>query len=655
MATDSEVIEQAARDGARPAPKLLVWEWADQYRMLPARAAAEHGEWRTERTPYLREIMECLSPTCSLERVSFMKGAQLGGTECGNNWIGYVIHHSPGPMMAVMPTVETAKRNSKQRIAPLIEETPVLRERVREARSRDAGNTILMKEFPGGVLIMTGANSAVGLRSMPARFLFFDEVDGYPGDIDDEGDPVNLAIARARTYTGRRKIFMCSTPKIKGRSRIEKSFEEGDQRYFNVPCPHCMEFQVLVIEQLRWENGNYSDVWYECLHCQGVIRNHHKAFMLPRGKWVATATGDGKTASFHLSSMYSPVGWMGWDEIAADSDSAEGDTEKRKVFVNTILGKTFTQTGVTPDANRLYERREDYPLNTAVSGVLFLTAGVDVHPDRLEVEVLGWGRKKQSWSIDYRVFDGNPDRDEVWEPLFAMLDESWYTIDGVPMQLARMAIDSGYLAPRIYEKVGTRRGSRVMVVKGDNRGHNLLSSPSPVEIGPGGRRINSGVKVWLVNSGRAKEELYRWLSSDAPILEEGQEYPVGYCHLPTAYGIEYFLQLTAEQLVTSKNKRGYEEQYWEKTRPRNEALDVRVYARAAAAAYGLDRFTEQTWLRLESALKVKRAAIQEAVSLPNTVPPETKVPANVPDGPVIAKALAAHTGPKRRVRFRYGG
>ena len=224
-----EILRAAAAAGARPDPLLTISQWADKYRTLSQRASAEPGPWRTDRTPYLREIMDCLSPLSPIERTVFMKGAQIGGTECGNNWIGYVIHQAPGPMMAVQPTVEMAKRNSKQRIDPLIEESEVLRTLVHDPRSRDSGNTVLAKEFPGGVLVMTGANSAVGLRSMAARYLFLDEIDGYPGDVDGEGDPINLALARTRTFA-RRKVFLVSTPKITGMSRIEAAFEESDKR-----------------------------------------------------------------------------------------------------------------------------------------------------------------------------------------------------------------------------------------------------------------------------------------------------------------------------------------------------------------------------------------------------------------------------------------
>jgi phage terminase large subunit GpA-like protein len=221
------------------------------FKHCPGRPSSEPGRWRTERTPYLKEIMDCLSPSSPVQRVALMKGAQIGGTECGNCWIGYVIHQAPGPMMAVAPTVELAKRNSKQRIDPLIEESEALRERVKERRSRDSGNTVLSKEFPGGVLILTGANSAVGLRSMPARYLFLDEVDGYPGDVEGKGDPILLAERRSATFQ-RRKILLVSTPKTKGLSRIEREYGQSDQRRYFVPCPHCGEHQTLELQNLRW-------------------------------------------------------------------------------------------------------------------------------------------------------------------------------------------------------------------------------------------------------------------------------------------------------------------------------------------------------------------------------------------------------------------
>ena len=201
--------------GVEPDSYMSVSSWADKYRMLSSKSASEPGRWRTSRTPYLKEIMDCLSPHSPIQKVVFMKGAQIGGTECGNNWIGYIIHKAPGPMMAVSPTVEMAKRNSRQRIDPLIDDCPMLKNLVSPSRSRDKGNTMLSKDFSGGVLVMTGANSAVGLRSMPARYLFMDEIDGYPTDIEGEGDPILLAERRTATFSKRKKIFLVSTTRIK--------------------------------------------------------------------------------------------------------------------------------------------------------------------------------------------------------------------------------------------------------------------------------------------------------------------------------------------------------------------------------------------------------------------------------------------------------
>ena len=238
-------IRRFWRRGMRPDPDLTVSEWADQHRKLSSRASAEPGQYRTARTPYLREIMDALSPRHPAQRISFMKAAQVGATEAGNNWIGFVIHDAPGPMLAVLPTLEMAKRTSRGRLDPLISESPALRERVNPARSRDAGNSMLSKEFPGGILVLTGANSATGLRSMPARYIFLDEVDAYPASADEEGDPITLAEARTTTFSHRRKVFIVSTPTIRGISRIEREYEASDQRRYFVPCPHCGAMQWL--------------------------------------------------------------------------------------------------------------------------------------------------------------------------------------------------------------------------------------------------------------------------------------------------------------------------------------------------------------------------------------------------------------------------
>ena len=596
--TAEEIYGAAAAAGARPDPLLTISQWADRYRWLSQRASAEHGRWRTERTPYLREIMDCLSPMSLIERTVFMKGAQIGGTECGNNWMGYIIHQAPGPMMAVQPTVEMAKRNSKQRIDPLIEESEVLRKLVRDPRSRDSGNTVLSKDFPGGVLVMTGANSAVGLRSMAARYLFLDEVDAYPGDVEGEGDPITLAMARTRTFA-RRKVFLVSTPKITGMSRIESAYEESDQRKYWVPCPTCREFQILKFAQLRWPKGDPQSAVYVCEHCGQEIRNHQKHSMLARGEWRAGAKGDGRTAGFHISSLYSPVGWFSWGDAAKQFEQAQKNPALLQVFVNTVLGETWTLLGEAPEWQKLYDRREDYKVGLVPRGGLFLTAGADVQKDRIEVEIAAWGRGKESWSVDYRVFEGDTSRAAVWEKLTGLLNESFTTESGLELPIMQLAVDSGFATIEVYQWA-RRQGGRVLVIKGDSRTPSLIGSASPVEVGPMGAKLKRGVRVWPVNSGMAKEELYRWLRQDRPTDEDvakGIPFPSGYCHFPR-YSEEYFKQITAEQLVT-KIVKGYRRHEWQKMRERNEALDCRVYARAAAGRVGIDRFQEKHWGDLE--------------------------------------------------------
>lgn len=261
---------------------------------------------RTDRTPYLRDVMDALSASSPVERVVFMKGAQLGATEAGLNWVGYVIANAPGLMLYVMPTTESARRNVRTRIDPLIDSTPAVRDRVTKARSRDPGNTATLKSFAGGQIAFVGANSAVGLRSTPARYLFLDEVDGFPHDADGEGDPVALAIQRSVTFRGRRKVFMVSTPTVEGASRIAKAYAESDQRRFFVPCPHCGAYQDLRWPQVRWDQDHRGGAWYQCEHCGDPIYERHKPAMLAQGEWRATAAGDGRTAGFHLSALYSP-------------------------------------------------------------------------------------------------------------------------------------------------------------------------------------------------------------------------------------------------------------------------------------------------------------------------------------------------------------
>ena len=596
--------------GLRPDPDLTVSEWADRHRMLSGRASAEPGRYRTARTPYMREIMDRLSPGDVMQRIVFMKAAQVGATEAGNNWIGFAIHQAPGPMLAVQPTVELAKRNSRQWIDPLIDESPELRERVKPARSRDAGNTMLSKEFAGGILIMTGANSAVGLRSTPARYIFLDEVDAYPASADEEGDPVTLAEARSLTFAHRRKVFLVSTPTIRGLSRIEREYEASDQRRFFVPCPHCGHAQWLKFDRLRWQKGRPETVEYHCEGCDQPIGEHHKTAMLEGGKWRATAVAaDPTTVGYHLSALYSPIGWLSWERIVRSWEAAQGSDEAIKAFRNTILGETWVETGEAPDWQRLYDRRERWKSGTVPVGGLFLTAGADVQKDRIEVDVWAWGRGLESWLVDHVVIEGGPDRHDAWSELTALLDRPWPHERGAHLRVARLAIDTGYEAPAVYSwsrAQGFAQASPVKGVEGFNRS-SPVSGPTFVDATEGGKRLRRGARLWTAAVSTFKAETYRFLRLERPTEEdmaEGAAFPPGSVHLPHWVENEWLKQFVAEQLVTVRTKRGFARLEWQKLRERNEALDARVYARAAAWIVGADRWPEAKWQELERQLAV---------------------------------------------------
>lgn len=552
--------------GITPDPMLAVSSWADAHRMLEQKTTSEPGPYRTARTPYLREIMDCLSPFSPIEEVVFMKAAQVGATELGVNWIGYIIHLSPGPMMAVQPTVDLSKRFSRQRISSMIESTPVVRVRVKDARERDSGNTILSKEFDGGILVMPGANSAAGLRSMPVRFLMLDEIDAYPGDLDEEGDPVSIAEKRTTTFC-RRKIFKPSTPTVKGQSRIEKEFESSDQRYYHVPCPFCGEYQKLQWSNIIFNKENLDiDPVYKCDHCGELIAEHHKTSMLERGKWIAENPGH-PVAGFHLNALYSPLGWKSWKQIVYEHQKAtrEKDITQLKTWVNTVLAETWEDEADKVDDQSIMSRREPHGADVP-DGVIVLTAGVDVQKDRIEAQVVGWGLDSEQWVIDYKVLHGPTIKLQVWNDLGNYLQSTFTGESGGVFSIIAMAIDSGYLPNMVYQFARANSGRRIYVTKGASiAGKPLISKPS--------LQAKEHVNLYSIGTETAKDMIYSWLKNTEP--------GGGYIHFSDKLDDEYFRQLTAEK-VRTKYVRGFpRREYFIEKGKRNEALDTYVGALVA--------------------------------------------------------------------------
>lgn len=542
--------------GLKPDPTLSISEWADKHRTLSQKAAAEPGRWRTSRTPYLKEIMDCLSPSSPVERVVFMKGTQIGATETGGNWIGYVISHAPGPMLIVMPTVDTAKRWSKQRLAPMIDEMPILRAKVAPSRERDSGNTLQMKEFVGGFLIITGANSAVGLRSTPIRNLFLDEIDGYPSDVEGEGDPVKLAEKRTDTFS-RRKIFMASTPTIKDASRIEREYEASDKRRYYVPCPHCEHMQWLKWINIKWPENKPDEAAYACEACGALIEEHNKTWMLEHGEWRAEAVS--KTAGFHLSSLYSPLGWKSWAAIASDFLESKNDPALLKTWVNTVLGETWAEIGDAPKWETVAALREAYLSTDKPDGANVITCGVDVQKDRLVYGVRGWGEVKESWGMHQGELWGETDRIDVWNDLAVLLETAG---------IDRMLIDSGYRPEMVYQFC-RRFPEKALPTKGHDTADKPLKA-SKIDLTSGGRVIKAGITLWHIDTGYFKSWVHGRINWPAA--------SPGAWHLPADATLDYCKQVVAESLIVSPNGK----KTWKRHEKDNHFLDVEVLNAAAA-------------------------------------------------------------------------
>lgn len=568
-----------------PPPNLPGSEWADQYRIISA-PSPQPGKWDTNTAPYQREILNCISDR-RVERIVCMMSSQVGKTEILNNAIGYFIHLDPCSMLVFQPSDGKAKEYSKERIAPMIRDTAVLKERVFRAKSRASGNTLLWKSFPGGFLALSGANSPSAVASKPIRFLAMDEVDRYNESAGTEGDPVSLAIKRTANFHNRKLLFV-STPGNKGESRIEDLWLESDMRRYHIPCPHCNEMIDLKFGQIRWDEGKPETALYECQKCTALFDDKRKLEYLQKGKWIAEKPFK-KTAGFHLNELYSP--WRKWAEVVEDFLKKRNKPEDLKTFVNTSLGETWEVKGEAPDWERLYDRREQYTIGTVPKGVYLLTAGCDVQQNRIEIEVIGWGKNLESWSIQHKVFYGDTSTNEPWDELAEYIGTLFPGHDGMEFPISMVAVDSQFNTQHVYNWVRKFTPDRVVAIKGRDKMATIVGRPHLVDVTFMGQTIKDGCSYWPVGVSLLKSEVYGFLKNRK--TKDGS-LPYGFCHFPE-HEEEYFKQLTAESLVFTKKAKGSARYEWKKNRERNEILDCRVYARAAAHIFGIDRFEDHHW------------------------------------------------------------
>lgn len=557
-----------------PPPSLTVSEWADRFRVLSPESSAEPGQWDTARAPYQRAMMDAVSDPL-VHTIVVMSSAQVGKTEILCNMIGYRIDTDPGPILLIQPTLEMAEAFSKDRLDPMLRDTPVLRSKVRDGR-KDAANTIRHKTFPGGHVTLAGSNSSAGLASRPIRDVLADEVDRWEASIGEEGDPLALALKRTTTFWNRKHIIV-STPTVKGLSRIEAKYDESDKRHCYVACPHCATRHVLRWANVKWTAGEPETAHLVCPECGCVIDEADRQEMLQDPEWRATAPFHG-TAGFHIWEAYSP--WRRLADIVADFLEAKKAPDTLQVFVNTSLGETWEEKAEQADSTALIARREPYPV-AVPAGACCLTLSVDTQDDRLEALVLGWGPGEEAWIIDSRTIPGDPQRPEPWVSLDELLATTFQHESGAFLEIRATCIDTaGHRTQYVYDYVAKHQHQRVYAIIGrDGSDRPIVSAPAQKKSGKDPRKV----ALFTVGVDTCKALVYSRLK----ITEKG----AGYIHLPLSHQVEggefragideeFIAQLTSEKLV-SKHRAGIATRSWVKTRPRNEALDLMVYNIAA--------------------------------------------------------------------------
>ena len=574
-----------------PPADLTVSEWAAEHRVLSRESSAEAGPWRNERTPYMVEPMNAFSDP-RVREISVVAMSQVGKSEMELNIIGYIIDQDPGSVLYIQPNLDDAKKFSRLRIAPMIRDCDTLRAKVSEVRSRDAGNTVLQKTFPGGMLTMVGSQSPSALASTPARYVLGDEVDRWALSAGSEGDPWALAAARTTTFYNA-KMVAVSTPTIKGYSRIEKLFLDGTQERWCSQCPSCGEWHNITFDDIKFDfdttgSGRRKSYTLHSVHwcCPSCGCLHTEAEMRAQpARWIAENPGaiERGRRSFWVNAFSSP--WRSWDKIVLKFLEVKNDPEELKVFYNTVLGELWEDRGDLEDEDTMLARREDYGTaedGTPVElpdGVLVLTCGVDTQDDRLEYEVVGHGHYGETWGIKKGIIMGDPNYDEPWERLDEVVSHVYKFRNGRGLTVSMTCVDSGgHKTQSVYMQTRARLQRRIFAIKGQGGdGIPYTKPPSKVKIVVGGKTVG---QTWLysigVDAGKAA------IMAALKVQEAGPKY----CHFPRdndrGYDLTFFSGLLSEKLVM-KTERGRTRWAWEKLKghERNEALDCRNYALAA--------------------------------------------------------------------------
>ena len=532
--------------------------------MLTVSSSPFPGRWKTERAEYQRGIMQAFSDP-KTERIVCCTSSQIGKTEIMNNICGFFLVHDPCPILVLLPTLELARAWSVDRLGPMIQSTPAIRDQIGDPKMKDGDNTILQKQFRNGSrLSIAGSNSPASLSSRPIRVVLMDEVDRMAMSSGSEGDPILLASRRTQNFFNR-KVAMFSTPTIKGASRIESAFEDSDQRYYNLKCHSCETLQVLEWAQVRWEKDKPETAKYHCSECDVEWSDVQRKQAIRSGEWIATAPFSG-TAGFHLSGLYSP--WVDIAELAKlFLESKHTGQEALQVFVNTVLAQSWEEDdGDGVETNDIMVRAKNFETPLPDSSIGVLCASADIQADRIEVLVNGYGANNQIWVVGFQIFYGSPNSESLWSEVEEYLKTTWPHPSGHDLRITRSFIDSGYETGNVYRFCKRLEATGVRSIKG-------VGGENRAEVGRPTKNNILRCNVWPLGVNTLKTQILARLKIDDPNDS-------GFVHFPDFLDEEFFLQLTSERLI-KRYKAGIPRMEFKRLRPRNEALDLMVYNLAA--------------------------------------------------------------------------
>jgi phage terminase large subunit GpA-like protein len=561
----------------QPPLDLTVSEWADAERQLTRRSSSEPGLWRTDRVPFLKEPMDLLSPReRRIRRVVLIFGSQSGAkTECGLNWLGRTIAMDPAPFLVMFPTESFAKRQIRQRLSPLFNDTPAVAAKSISSKSRDAANAMFLKEFEGDMLLsIIGGNSGSAAQGMPAQNLWVDEASSLPMEIDDKGDPIENAEARQTNFPDR-KTLLTSTPGSRGACRITWEFEtRSDRRRYGMLMPCCGMHAVIEWPHMVWDTPD-GEVFCQCPACGERVEQHHKTTMLAGGIWTPTAKGDGETAGFHLPGWYAPYGWLSWEKIRDEFLRAKADPLLLKGWVNKRAAEAWEDESLAKvSADGLMARVGGYDHGSCPAGVLAVVMAVDVQDTWLEVSVWGYGRGDEAWRIWHQKIDGDPGQDHVWQQVTTIREIAWPREGGGTIKAVHCAIDTGgHYTSEGYDYCRRYAKDGVVAIKGSSqRNAPVLGKGTKQDVTFRGKTVKNGVTLYMIGTHAIKRTVYSRLKNDEP--------GAGYVHFDDATTDDYLQGLTCERLQPRYVK-GFQVLEWVKpSGARNEPLDLKVYCLA---------------------------------------------------------------------------